>query len=168
MLIQERYNSARATSSLKVVASTRYAPTDILIAAGLTAIECEVALLVWDVEARGKTSSKIALIDELARMLSGYKTRTPIKFKGDCQNIAMEVMAWRLYGVCQPCSGLSYQLILGTPVLSDDLCKHCHGAGKVPLPRGHAHTWLVGEIDRLIATAAGVMMNKLATEMDLV
>ena len=74
MLIQERYNSARDTSSLKVVASTRYAPTDILISAGLTAIECGVALLIWDVEARGKTDSKLALIIELAKMLSGYKT----------------------------------------------------------------------------------------------
>ena len=167
MLIQERYNSARASSSLRVCESTRYAPTDILIAAGLTAQECELALLVWDVEARGKTSSKLALINELARMLSGYKTRSPIKFKGDCHNIAKEVMAWRLYGVCQPCSGLGYQLILGTPVLSNDLCRHCHGTGKIPLPRGQGHTWLVGEIDRLIATAAGVMMKKLATEMDL-
>ena len=167
MLIQERYISARDTSSLKVVASTRYAPSDILIAAGLTAIECQVALLVWDVEARGKTSSKLTLINELAKMLSGYKTRARIKFKGDCHNIAKEVMAWRLHGVCQPCSGRGYQLILGTPMLSDDLCKHCLGTGKVPLPRDEGHSWLVGEIDRLVATAAGVMMKKLAAEMDL-
>ncbi len=78
-----------------------------------------------------------------------------------------EVMAWRLYGVCQPCSGRGYQLILGTPMLSNDLCKHCLGTGKVPLPRGEGHTWLVGEIDQLIARAAGVMMKKLAAEMDL-
>lgn len=167
MLIQERYNSARATTSLKVVAATRFAPTDILIAAGLTATECEAALLMWDVEASGKSTSKLALIDELAKMLKGYKTRSPIKFKGDCQTIAQEVMAWRLYGVCQPCAGLGYQLILGTPVLSDDLCTHCHGSGKVDLPQGEGHAWLVNEIDRLISVAAGVMMKKLAMSMDL-
>jgi hypothetical protein len=133
----------------------------------MTAIECEVAMLVWDVEARGKRSSKLALINELARMLSGYKTRSPIKFKGDCSNIAKEVIAWRLHGVCQRCNGLGYELILGTPVLSDDLCHHCHGTGKVDLPRGEGHSWLIAEIDRLIATAAGLMMRKLATDMDI-
>jgi len=167
MLIQERYNSARASSSLKVVETTRYAPTDILIAAGLTAQECEVAMLVWDVEARGKHKSKQDLINELARMLQRANELKKISFKGDCHTIAKEVIAWRLYGTCQPCSGLGYQLILGTPVLSDVLCKHCHGTGKIALPRGSGHTWLASLIDRLTAVAAGVMMRRLADDMNL-
>lgn len=163
--ISERYSTARNTSNLKSDPRTTMSAADVLGAAGMAAQTHETAMMLWEVAFRGKTSAKLKLLDLLEKRLVSFMFQ--IQLDGNPRRIATEVLAWHLHGVCQPCGGRGMSVIKDTPVLSDDLCKHCHGSGKIPLPRGDAHSWLAGEIGKLEALAARHVMRKLAADMDL-
>ena len=165
MKIQERYSVARHTSNLKVETSTTFAPADVLAAAGMAGQASPEALMLWEVTFKGKTSSKLALVAILEKKLAW--TMLHNRWKGDPRRIAQEVVAWSLHGSCQPCGGRGFELVMGTPSLSDRLCKHCNGTKKVALPRTDPHDWLHDYMDRLISQAAGQVMRRLATDMDL-
>jgi hypothetical protein len=165
MKIQERYSVARNATSLKVKVETTFAPVDVLAAAGMAANTHKESLMLWEVTFQGKTSAKLACVEMLAKKVAVAMLRN--KWKGDPQRIASEVFAWHLHGTCQPCGGRGYQLILGTPALSDKVCTHCNGSGKVPLPQSDPHAWLKDYMERLISQAGGKVMQKLAFDMDL-
>jgi hypothetical protein len=89
------------------------------------------------------------------------------RWKGDPRRIAQEVVAWSLHGICQPCGGRGFELVAGTPALSGRLCKHCGGTKKIALPRTDSHDWLHDYMGRLLSQAAGQVMRRLASDMDL-
>lgn len=165
MKIQERYSVARNTSNMKSSERTTFSASDVIAAAGMTGQQHETAMLLWEVTFRGKTSAKLALIDMLAGQLTPYMLKSHLK--GDPKGIARETLSWWLHGTCQPCGGRGHQSIIGTPVLSEKLCRHCNGSGKVPLPRGEAYTWLFDRLSKLTAVAGGEVMKKLAHDMEL-
>jgi len=163
--IQERYSTARNTSNLAMKPETTMAPIDVLTAAGMAAHASREAMMLWEVTFQGKTSAKLACIEMLEKKLVGQMLRA--RWKGDARRIAMEVFAWHMHGTCQPCGGRGFKLILGTPHLSDELCTHCDGSGRVRLPNSDAHHWLKEYMGDLIARAGGKVMRKLANDMDL-
>ena len=165
MKIAERYATARNTSNLAMKSETTMAPIDVLTAAGWAGQASPEALMLWEVTFKGKTSSKLALVEMLEKKLASEMIRQ--RWKGNPRLIAQEVFAWSLNGTCKPCNGRGYEVVHGTPSLSDRICKHCHGTTKVRLPRSDAHDWLSAYIDRLISQAAGKVMRRLAIDMEL-
>lgn len=159
MKIQERYMTARNTSNLKSTERTSLSPADLLAAAGMAGQKNGTALLLWEVTFKGKTQSKNALVEALAHKLADHMLRT--RQNGDPRRIATECIAWTLHGTCQPCGGRGYETIADTPTLSDDLCKHCHGTGKIAAPATDAHKWMIDYMSELTARAAGSIMRKL-------
>lgn len=165
MLIAERYSTARHTSNLKSIYRTTHAPSDIIGAAGMAAQDNQAALTLWDVTFKGKTGAKLALVELLSNNLAGQMCRQ--NWRGDPKRITQEVVAWHLHGTCQPCGGRGHAKIINTPGQEDEPCHHCNGVGKMPLPKTDAHTWLADRMGKLQAIAAGKIMQKLATDMDL-
>jgi len=165
MKIQERYSVARNTSNLKSEENTVFAAADVISAAGMAAQRHAEALQLWEVAFQGKTSAKIKLIDMLERKLQDHMIRASLK--GKPRQICIDAVSWYLHGTCQPCGGRGYEINLGTPTLSDRLCKHCQGAGKLPYPDSDAHKWVKDYMDRLTAQAGGQIMRKLAKDMEL-
>lgn len=162
---QERYATARQTSNLKVDPKTTHSAADVLTAAGWSAQEHGEAMALWDVAFRGKTSAKLALVDLLVRPLTRYMLQNDIH--GNPRHIVMEVVAWVLHGRCEPCSGRGYEVIPGTPTLSDVLCRCCCGTGKVDFPQTDSHLWLRQRIEKMTAIAASSVMTRLAKDMEL-
>ena len=115
MKIAERYASARNTSNLKMRSETTVAPIDVLTAAGWAGQASPEALMLWEVTFKGKTSSKLALVEMLEKKLASEMIRQ--RWKGNPRLIAQEVFAWSLNGVCKPCNGRGYELVVGTPSL---------------------------------------------------
>ena len=165
MKIQERYSVARNTSNMKSSERTTFSASDVIAAAGLTGQQHETAMLLWEVTFRGKTSAKLALVDRLERDLTMHMLKTGRV--GEPRKVSMAVLAWWLHGTCQPCGGRGYETNLGTPTLSDKVCRHCGGSGKVPIPQDAAFTWLVDRLQRFTAHAGGQVMHKLADDMEL-
>lgn len=165
MNMQERYEIARNSSNLKSLERTTFSDSDVLAAAGMAAQQNEDALLLWSVAFQGHSAEKHKLVAKLAEKLEKHMDR--FRLAGNPVLIAMECVAWTLHGTCQPCEGRGYKHIPDTPSLSDELCDHCKGTGKVELPHTEAHTWLHNYIDILTAVAGGHIMAKLAGEMEL-
>ena len=165
MKIQERYQVARNTSSLKIEERTSLSSADVLTAAGMAGLRNKEALQLWEVAFQGKTSAKMKLIEMLEQKLAQYMIDK--RLIGNPRHITIEVIAWYLHGTCQPCGGKGYEINLGTPTLSDRLCKHCHGTGKVKLPDTEPHRMLNDYMGKLTSQAAGQIMKKLAFDMDL-
>lgn len=163
--IQEKYTRSRNTSNLKSEPRTRYSSADVLGAAGMAGQEKDnaAAMLLWEVLFRGKTQSKMALVDVLSRDLFFMMRRA--KLDGDPKRITMEVVAWYLHGTCKPCGGLGMEKTPGAPSLSGRLCKACHGTKRVPLPRTEAHDWLHDRMSKLSAIAGGRVMRKIADDL---
>ena len=67
--------------------------------------------------------------------------------------------------VCPVCHGRGFSIIKGTPVLSDEICLDCRGAGRKEL-RGEAETKLAAEITRLEREIAAAIMKKLARQIE--
>ena len=164
--ITERYSIARNTSNLKSDRSdTPTRASDVIAAAGMAAQEHEAALMLWDVTVRGKTSAKLALVHLLEGKLTDHMIRHRIK--GDPRRIAMEVTAWHLHGVCNPCSGRGYEVASGTPSLTGRACPVCNGSGKVHISREPAYLWLMDYMNKLVSIAGGQVMRKRANDVEL-
>lgn len=147
--------------------------TDIKAAAGMAAVNSDekervrLALLLWSVTHEGKSERKKELAEALGWHLNDRKARSR-RLKGDAWKVAREMLAWHLHGVCEACDGRGYELVAGTQRhLSDNLCSKCGGSGKRPYPREAAHVWLAGELSALTALAAGEVMKRLASRMQL-
>jgi hypothetical protein len=165
MKVTERYSNALEAKSLSVDVRTTFSPSDVLGAAGMAAHASSEAMILWSVLFQNKTSAKLAAVDMLAKKLTGQMIRN--RWKGDPRKIAQEVFAWHMHGTCQPCGGRGYELIPGTPTLSDRLCRQCEGTGKLRLPRGEPYSWLEAYMGALIASAGGKVMQKLAVDMNI-
>lgn len=139
---------------------------DVITAAGWVAQRHEMALMLWGVMYQGKTGQK----HRLAELLGDYLNRAmdrDRRLKGDAWKIAKEMLAWWSDGVCTACDGRGYEIIKGTPSLSDRMCSHCHGSGKRPYPRDAAHVWMEAELHRMSSIAASEVMKRLASSMVL-
>lgn len=165
MKIHERYSTARNTSNLKSDPRSSFSPADVLTAVGMTAQEHEAAVMLWGVTFQGRTSAKHALVERMAADLTRYMLATGQA--GDPRRIAQEVLAWWLYGRCDPCGGRGYELIPGTPTQSDVLCHCCHGTGKVAFPVNNAHEWMRARMEKWTGIAGSDVMRRLNVEMDL-
>lgn len=165
MKIHEQYTTARAACSLKVEVRTTHAPADVLAAAGMAARTSPAALALWTATLSGRTGAKKAVVEILASKLAGQMAKA--RWKGDPRRIASEVVAWYLHGVCKPCSGRGYETIPGTPALSERLCQCCGGTGRIRLPDSDAYAWLSRNMDGLISSAGGKVLQKLVQERDL-
>jgi len=160
--INERYSVARNTSNLKSVPKTTFSASDVLGAAGMArqVREDTAAMILWEVNFKGKAQAKMELVDILSKQLAFHMLRN--RSQGDSRKIAIEVVSWWLYGTCKPCGGLGYEQISGAPTLSARVCKSCRGTKKVPLPRTPAHDWLHDRLSLLQSIAGGRVMRKIS------
>lgn len=143
-------------------------PSDVITAAGWVAQHDDhaLALMLWGVMYEGKSSQKHRLVEKLGDLLNRKMIHNRA-LKGNAWKIAAEMLAWHCDGVCEPCEGRKYEVIQDTPSLSDKICHHCHGSGKRPYPREAAHVWMEAELSRMTAIAAGEVMKRLRTDMEL-
>jgi len=51
------------------------------------------------------------------------------------RRVILTVMWWYKHGICPECHGTKMEAVPGTPVLSDEPCKTCHGEGRLSLDR---------------------------------
>jgi len=85
--------------------------------------------------------------------------------------VAGTVLLWWLEGVCSHCEGRRYELVPGTQIVSDNLCKVCDGAGKEPVHHRMRKELqeparrLAGEFESLMSSVLSDMASRLRTEM---
>lgn len=75
--------------------------------------------------------------------------------------VSAAVLSWWLSHVCKPCSGVRFELIPGTPALSNRHCKACKGTGEAVLPHGSDGRRLVGFLDDCKSRATDSIKRRL-------
>lgn len=180
MKIIDRYQSAIRSSNLKSGDDSRHenpsaniTDTDVLGAAGLAGklnplAFALVRLFTGDNRASGE------IVDHLTSMIVGKAYR----LGKEMDRVAASVLArlalgWFRDPTCHPCGGHGYQRIEGTPMLGNIACTTCTGVGKssfedlFPPDRVELARWLLAEMEKEVARAGPVAMEKLAKRISL-
>ncbi len=119
----EHYLRAQDSSDLADHAE-RAGDVDWVRASGMVARQHECAMSVWRVIELGDYRALRPAFDNLMRLCAGHGIDThPAETVSD-------VLAWMMEPTCPSCSGRGFELIPGTPTLSDRACGDCGGTGQ--------------------------------------
>lgn len=152
---EENYLRATTSSNLRVEADV-IGSADVLIAAGWSASRIGSALMRLHTK---PDTAALALVHEQASMQA-------VRFKIDRPDVvASAVIAWWLTRQCKVCHGLKFELIPGTPTLSDKACPACKGTGEARLPHGEAGRKMAGWMDECKASAVDGIKRRLRPEI---
>lgn len=172
MRLTERYTVAVHSSNLDVDPDTTYSDSDVLGAAGLAAKRHPLAVQLMRLFA-GDNHAAAEIVGTMSRMVHARAIKTNAKLRRvQADDMAKAVLAWYRDGICQACHGHGFELIAGTPALSDQQCKACGGTGKKPFDRQFkANTelarWLLAEVERETAKAGPAAMKALAPRLNV-
>lgn len=148
---EERYTSATVTSNLRVEADV-IGPADVLICAGWSASRMGLALMRLHTKHDAATLTMVHEQAVAQAVMMGIE-RPHV--------VATAVIAWWVNRTCNKCHGLKFELILGTPSLSDKHCKTCRGTGEAKLPHGDAGRRLAGWMDECKSRAVDSIKRRL-------
>lgn len=153
MTSRERIGTAQYTDDLGEVGLEEVGDVDIIRACGMAGQKNPLGLSIWrwryGGDARELPQVAIGLIEQ------GHEPELVAKVLGHLAD-----------DVCRPCHGRGYEVVPGTPMLSDVLCLRCHGTGRAPLV-GEAEQALMETIARMEREIAAAVMRRLARQMDL-
>ena len=178
MTIAERYADACNADDLSQ--HEYLSPVDALTASGMASAKThkgKLATQIWRlIYANDPTQFGPALhglhhemiLEAKAKRWNGFDPETAMDV---CRNVLM----WHIADVCPSCCGRRYEVVAGTPMLSDTVCNACKGSGVVaidvrllgyqPVWKERAR-WLRSHIALLLDDHAGKMMKRLRREFD--
>lgn len=138
--VEEKYVVASMSSSLRC--ETRDdAPVGaigVVIAAGWSMSRIGALLM------RLHTKANRNELEQAHGQIAGQAARWGIERP---EAVAASVLAWWLSHVCGKCHGVRFELIAGTPALSNRHCKACKGSGEQAIPHGSAGKRLAAWLD---------------------
>ena len=152
MMFKERITKAQVSKNLGEVPVNEIGDIDLVRACGMAGVANPLGLAIWRWRYAGDTREVFRIAEALIAM--GYG-----------ELVVYNVMHHLSKDVCPVCHGRGYTVIKGTPVLSDEICLDCKGAGRKEL-KGEAETKLAAEITRLEQEIAAAIMKKLARQID--
>lgn len=148
---EEKYLRATATSNLRVEADV-IGSADVLIAAGWSASRIGSALM--RLHTKPDTASLALVHEQVAMQAVRFKIARP-------DVVASSVVAWWLSRLCRECHGLKFELIPGTPTLSDKACPACKGTGEAPMPNEREGRKLASFLDYCKSAAVDAIKRRL-------
>lgn len=151
-MFKERITKAQVSENLGEVPVNEIGDIDLVRACGMAGVGNPLGLAIWRWRYAGDTREVFRIAEALIAM--GYG-----------ELVVYNVMHHLSKDVCPVCHGRGFSIIKGTPVLSDEICLDCRGAGRKEL-RGEAETKLAAEITRLEREIAAAIMKKLARQIE--
>lgn len=177
--IEEIYQVAGNTSDLTVEADRKGAG-DVMIAAGWSESRVGMALMRLHSEydggeasqrRKGATSTDAILMANRLKSLSNVLEQVSLKAvvwgMETPSKKAQAVVLWWLDRVCQRCSGRKFDLIRGTPALSNKWCGTCRGSGEAHLPHGGEGRKLATFMDDCVSRARQSIKKRLRPTTDM-
>ena len=117
---------AQKSSDLGEAIEGELADIDIVRAAGMVGQRYPTALAVWRFcELQDRGSLRSAFDGLMAMAARRHIHHNAIETVG-------AVLQWLVKPACTACNGTGFDVIQGTPTLSDHACPVCHGSGKRP------------------------------------
>lgn len=160
--MKHRISSAQGSDDLGEVGLEDIGDVDIVRACGMVANKHPVGMALWRLKYGGDHRELGNVVLALIALM-GRKGWTGEHVPG---LVSAVVKHW-LDDVCPSCFGRGYDVMPGSPMLSDAPCGTCNGQGRLPLPvRDEPATWLMETIAKLERETAAAIMRKLNREMD--
>lgn len=120
---------ARAEVSSDLAHHPHHCHVDVLGAAGMAAYSNHAHMAIF----RIKYLNDTAEIESAKRLFIMWARRSMINRNIDprsASRVGVQALTSWVCDVCQVCNGLGYQVVAGTPTLSDRPCGTCGGTGK--------------------------------------
>lgn len=152
--IAERYVRAGSSSNLRCETGDDAPMGDaaILIAAGWSASRIGAALMRLHTKVDRTTLEQVH--EQLTMQAERWRIEQPM-------TVAAAVLGWWLQHVCGKCHGVRFELVPGTPALSNRQCKACKGSGEDVIPYGNNGKRIAGFMDDCKSRAASGIRNRL-------
>lgn len=132
--IEERYASAIEASDL-TMRPERGGPIDVLTAAGMAGIKHPLAMSLWRLVYGKDANARHDVAAGLIRWMKSQAVRRRWSKMASMVPVTLVVLDWYENKVCQTCHGTCYEVVPGTPSLSDVPCPACHGKGERSLDK---------------------------------
>lgn len=101
---------------------------------------------------------KLKTLPEVRNELAGVVARWGIPFPTE---VAGAVVGYWLDQTCQPCDGRKWQVIPGSPSLSNRVCPVCHGSGIAKIPHGNDGKRLANYMDDCVSISRASIKRRL-------
>ena len=168
--ITERYFSAVRSSNLRSIERTTRSDSDVVGAVGLAAKREPLGAALMRLFT-GDNNAAHAVIDALTQKLVAH---FPVSLReSEARTVATGVLAWNRANVCPACHGSGYEVIPGTPSLSDKECRACRGTGKTLFQKQFHRDklkfadWAQVQIEMAQSRAGQEAMRAIAPSFDL-
>ena len=152
-MFKERITRAQESKNLGEVPADEIGDVDLIRAMGMAGASNPLGTEVWRWLYNKDRQSMLRVAEALVEM-------------GNPVVVVHRVLVHMDSDVCPACLGRGYAVVPGTPMLSDDLCVECRGAGRREI-QGDAERALVDLIKRLEREIGAALMQKLSARMDL-
>ena len=152
-MFKERITRAQESKNLGEVPADEIGDVDLIRAMGMAGASNPLGTEVWRWLYIKDRQSMLRVAEALVEM-------------GNPVVVVHRVLVHMDSDVCPACLGRGYAVVPGTPMLSDDLCVECRGAGRREI-QGDAERALVDLIKRLEREIGAALMQKLSARMDL-
>ena len=167
MDVIQRYTRALASSNLRDDAY--HHSTEVLVAAALSD---ELGTSLFRVKFGNDLSGYAALQKKWLQVVKSKAENRRWPDAVDAKSVALAALEYWLNDVCPECTGRAFETIRNVPsVLSDSECRSCLGTGRRELhASAHEQRFIEDMVDSLDARtkqAAGLMMKRLSSAMDL-
>lgn len=161
MAMTERLASSQNTSDLGEHV-TGLGDVDYIRAAGMVAQKNPLGMALFRLKYSEIIDEAMYCRNELVKLL---ETRRGV-LREEAAKAVEKVLVHHLSDRCDHCGGTGYQVIPGTPTLSDAACPVCKGEGVIKLnTKNPDELWLQTQIAMLESEAAGAVMRKLRDAM---
>lgn len=161
MTMKERIGTAQYSRDLSDHPDGELGDVDIIRACGMVGVSMPLGVSLWRLKVSGDRQEYPRVVEGLIELV--HKRG----FTGDALVLVHRVLRHHLDDVCRTCHGRGYELVEGTPMLSDELCLACGGTGRRRLEDAdEMATWVQEQIARLEREVATAIMKKLAREID--
>lgn len=128
--LPERYGSAAVSGKLRF-SSERRTDLDVIAAAGAAGVHQPLGMSLMRLRLANDASCYRPVLADWQQLAVRQAVRE--RWKGisrpAVRQLARLVLDWHLWNVCPYCQGRKFQVIPGTPILSDEPCERCHADG---------------------------------------
>lgn len=172
--IEERYGSDIEASDLTLLAG-RGCQLDTIVAAGMVAVSNPLAMELWRWVYGQDANARHAVLDGLVKWMKAQSRQQRWDKTKSMVEVTVAVADWYRDRVCRTCNGVRYELVQGTPMLSDVPCQACHGTGESSLDKlliQFGGKWisrgkdLRAHMDNLSSMACSAMLKKMRNAIE--
>lgn len=147
-----------AVSVKMAMAAGRYQPTN----ADRKAAQEEA--FKWYTQEHKLWLGKLKTLPAVREQLTAWAQRQELP---NPDGLTSATLFWWLSPTCTTCHGQRWQVIPGTPALSERVCPACRGSGERPMPFGLEGKTMLSYMDDAMAAARVSMRKRLRVNMEV-